>query len=207
LLGDDAAGLSPSAVSQLCGAWHEEYHRWRTRSLADRDYVYVWADGVRFNVRLDDERLAALVFIGAPVLVVGDGALGFWAAVGEVLPETKDQLCWVHKIANILDKLPKGIQPRAKQALHAMTYAETKAACDIEIDEFAEDYRAKDPKAVGSLVDNRERLFTFFAFPAEHWKHLRTTNPIESTSQRSSSASASPRALAHARPGSRWHSS
>ncbi len=165
LLGDDAAGLSPSAVTRLLGAWQEEYRRWRTRTLADRDYVYVWADGVHFNVRLEDERLAALVLVGArpdgtkeviaiedgyresteswatvlrdlnrrgmqaPVLAIGDGALGFWAALRDVWPETKDQLCWVHKIAKVLDKLPKSIQPRAKRALQAMMYAESKAVC------------------------------------------------------------------------------
>jgi putative transposase len=217
LLGDDAAGLSSSAVTRLCGAWQEEYRRWRTRSLADRDYVYVWADGVHFNVRLEDERLAALVLVGArpdgqkeviaiedgyresteswstllrdlkrrgmqaPVLAIGDGALGFWAAVRDAWPETKDQLCWVHKIVNVLDKLPKSIQPRAKRALHAMMYADSKAACSTEIDKFVDDHGAKYPKAVASLVDNRDRLLTFFDFPADHWKHLRTTNPIEST--------------------------
>ena len=203
-------------MTRLLGAWQEEYRRWRTRSLADRDYVYVWADGVHFNVRLEDDRLAALVLVGArpdgtkeviaiedgyresteswasvlrdlkrrgmeaPVVAVGDGALGFWAAVRDVWPETKEGLCWVHKIANVLDKLPKSI-PRAKQALHAMMYAESKAACEREIDKFVDEYGAKYPKAVASLVDNRDRLLTFFAFPAEHWKHLRTTNPIEST--------------------------
>jgi putative transposase len=217
LLGDDAAGLSPSAVTRLLGAWQEEYRHWRNRSLADRDYVYVWADGVHFNVRLEDDRLAALVLVGArpdgtkeviaiedgyresteswasvlrdlkrrgmeaPVVAVGDGALGFWAAVRDVWPETKEGLCWVHKIANVLDKLPKGIQPRAKQALHAMMYAESKAACEKEIEDFVDEHGAKYPKAVSSLVENRDRLLTFFDFPAEHWKHLRTTNPIEST--------------------------
>jgi transposase-like protein len=217
LLGDDAAGLSPSSVTRLLGAWQEEYQRWRSRSLADLDYVYVWADGVHFNVRLDDDRLAALVLVGArpdgtkeliaiedgyresteswatllrdlkrrgmqaPVVAVGDGALGFWAAVREVWPETKDQLCWVHKIANVLDKLPKSIQPRAKRALHAMMYAESKKACENEIAKFVDEYSAKYPKAVASLVDNRDRLLTFFDFPADHWKHVRTTNPIEST--------------------------
>jgi putative transposase len=217
LLGDDAAGLSPSAVGRLLTAWQEEYRRWRTRSLADRDYVYVWADGVHFNVRLDDDRLAALVLVGArpdgnkeviaiedgyresteswatllrdlkrrgmqpPVLAVGDGALGFWAAVREVWPETRDQLCWVHKIANVLDKLPKSVQPRAKQSLHAMMYAESRAACEREMGKFADEYGMKYPKAVSSLVENQERLLTFFDFPADHWKHLRTTNPIEST--------------------------
>ncbi len=217
LLGEDAAGLSPSAVTRLLGAWQEEYRRWRTRPLADHDYVYVWADGVHFNVRLEDDRLAALVLVGArpdgtkeviaiedgyresteswasvlrdlkrrgmeaPVVAVGDGALGFWAAVRDVWPETKESLCWVHKIANVLDKLPKSIQPRAKQALHAMMYAESKAACEREIDNFVDEYGAKYPKAVASLVENRDRLVSFFDFPAEHWKHLRTTNPIEST--------------------------
>ena len=217
LLGDDAAGLSPSAITRLVGAWQEEYRRWRTRSLAECDYVYVWADGVHFNVRLEDDRLAALVVVGArpdgtkeliaiedgyresteswaavlrdlkrrgmqaPVLATGDGALGFWAAVRDVWPETKDQLCWVHKIANVLDKLPKRMQPRAKKALHAMMYAESKKVCEDEMAKFAEEYGGKYPKAVASLVDHRARLLTFFAFPVDHWKHLRTTNPIEST--------------------------
>jgi len=217
LLGDDAAGLSPSGITRLTAAWQEEYRRWRSRSLADRDYIYVWADGVHFNVRLEEERLAALVLIGvrpdgckeviaiedgyresteswssllrdlkargmrAPVVAVGDGALGFWGAVREVWPETRDQLCWVHKIANVLDKLPKSLQPRAKAALHEMMYAESRAACEKAITKFADEFKAKYPKAVASLVDNKDRLLTFFDYPAEHWKHLRTTNPIEST--------------------------
>jgi transposase-like protein len=217
LLGEDAAGLSPSAITRLLRTWQDEYRSWRSRSLADRDYVYVWADGVHFNVRLEDDRLAALVIVGArpdggkeviaiedgyresteswasvmrdlkrrgmeaPAVAIGDGALGFWAAVREVWPETREGLCWVHKIANVLDKLPKSIQPRAKQALHAMMYAGSKAICEKEIDAFADAYGAKYPKAVASLVESRDRLLTFFDFPAEHWKHLRTTNPIEST--------------------------
>lgn len=217
LLGDDAAGLSPSAITRLLAAWQEEYRRWRTRSLADCDYVYVWADGVHFNVRLDDDRLAVLVIVGArpdgtkeiiaiedgyresteswatvlrdlkrrgmqaPVIATGDGALGFWAAVREVWPETQEQLCWVHKIANVLDKLPKRLQARAKEALHAMMYAESQRSCDALLAAFIDEYDAKYPKAVASLVEHRERLLTFFAFPAEHWQHLRTTNPIEST--------------------------
>lgn len=217
LLGDDAAGLSPSGITRLTAAWQEEYRRWRARSLADRDYIYVWADGVHFGVRLEEERLAALVLIGvrpdgtkevigiedgyresteswssmlrdlkargmrAPVVAVGDGALGFWGAVRDVWPETRDQLCWVHKIANVLDKLPKSLQPRAKAALHEMMYAESRAACEKAINKFADEFKAKYPKAVASLVDNKDRLLTFYDFPAEHWKHLRTTNPIEST--------------------------
>ena len=217
LLGDDAAGLSPSGITRLTTIWQEEYRSWRTRSLADRDYIYVWADGVHFGVRLEEERLAALVLIGvrpdgtkemiaiedgyresteswssllrdlkargmrAPVVAVGDGALGFWGAVRDVWPETRDQLCWVHKIANVLDKLPKSLQPRAKAALHEMMYAESRTACEKAIGKFSDEFKAKYPKAVASLVDKKDRLLTFYDFPAEHWKHLRTTNPIEST--------------------------
>jgi len=117
----------------------------------------------------------------APVLAIGDGALGFWAAVREVWPETAEQRCWVHRIANVLDKLPKSLQPRAKQALHAMLYAETRVACEREIRRFTAEYGAKYPKAVAALTTDHERLLTLFDYPAEHWKHLRTTNPIEST--------------------------
>ena len=117
----------------------------------------------------------------APVLAIGDGALGFWAAVREVWPETAEQRCWVHRIANVLDKLPKSLQPRAKQALHAMLYAETRTVCEREIRRFTAEYGAKYPKAVAALTTDQERLLTLFDYPAEHWKHLRTTNPIEST--------------------------
>lgn len=217
LLGDDAAGLSPSAITRLVSVWQEEYATWRTRSLEDRDYVYVWVDGVHFGVRLEDERLAALVMIGArpdgtkevialedgfresteswlsllrdvkarglraPVVAVGDGALGFWAAIREVFPETREQRCWVHKIANVLDKLPRSVQPKAKTVLHEAMNAPTIAECNKSLDGFIEAYAAKYPKATKSLVEAREKLVTHFEFPAEHWLHLRTTNPIEST--------------------------
>jgi transposase-like protein len=216
LLGDDASGLSSSAITRLLRVWQDEYRAWRTRPLDQVDYVYVWADGVHFNVRLDDDRLAALVLIGArpdgtkeviaiedgfreskeswlellrdlkqrgmraPVVATGDGALGFWAALREVFPTTLEQRCWVHVIANVLDKLPKSIQPRAKAALHAMMYATSEAMCRQRIAAFAQDY-AKYPKAVASLTTNVEPLLTFFSLPVEHWKHVRTTNPIEST--------------------------
>jgi transposase-like protein len=117
----------------------------------------------------------------APVLATGDGALGFWAAVREVWPQTREERCWVHRIANVLDKLPTRLQPRAKQALHEMMYAESRAACEAAMDRFAHAYAAKYPKAVKSLLTDRERLLTHFEFPAEHWKHIRSTNPIEST--------------------------
>jgi len=217
LLGDDASGLSPSAITRLTTVWQEEYRRWRERSLANADFVYVWVDGVHFNIRLEDDRLAALVVVGvrpdgkkqvialedgyreskdswlallrdlkkrgmlAPALAVGDGALGFWSAVGEVWPETREQRCWVHKIANVLDKLPKSMQPRAKSQLHAMMYAETRARCVELMTIFSDEFAAKYPKAVASLNEDPDRLLTMFDFPAEHWKHIRTTNPIEST--------------------------
>jgi len=117
----------------------------------------------------------------APVLAIGDGALGFWAAVREVWPETAEQRCWIHRIANVLDKLPKSLQPRAKQALHAMLYAETRVACEREMCRFTDEYGAKFPKAVAALTTDHERLLTLFDYPTEHWKQLRTTNPIEST--------------------------
>jgi len=183
LLGDDAAGLSPSAITRLVGVWQEEYAAWRKRSLEDRDYVYVWVDGVHFGVRLEDERLAALVVIGArpegtkevialedgyresteswltllrdlkargmcaPVVAVGDGALGFWAAIREVFPETREQRCWVHKIANVLDKLPRSVQSKAKSVLHEAMNAPTLAECNKAMDGFIETYEAKYPKA------------------------------------------------------------
>lgn len=217
LLGANASGLSASSITRLTATWHEEREKWRQRSLADRDYIYIWVDGVHFNIRLEEDRLAALVVVGvrpdgtkelvaiedgyresteswltvlrdlkrrgmrAPVLAVGDGALGFWAAVGEVWPETREQRCWVHKIANVLDKLPKRLQPEAKKALHAMMYAAKRADAESEKKKFVEAFAAKFPKAVQSLVGDWDRLVTYFDLPADHWKHLRTTNPIEST--------------------------
>jgi putative transposase len=217
LLGEDAAGLSPSSITRLVSIWQDEYQAWKKRSLAERDYVYVWADGVHFGVRLEDERLCALVVIGArpdgtkeviavedgyreskeswqellrdlkkrgmraPRVATGDGALGFWAAMRDVWPTTREERCWVHKIANVLDKLPKSIQPKAKAKLHEAMNAPTRAACDKAIDEFVEIHEAKYPKAAASLVDGRDKLVTHFDLPAEHWQHLRTTNPIEST--------------------------
>lgn len=217
LLGENAAGFSPSVVTRLVSSWQGEYAEWKRRSLAEVDYVYVWADGVHFNVRLEDERLAALVVIGArpdgtkevialedgyresteswlallrdlkargmraPVVAVGDGALGFWSALREVFPETREERCWVHKIANVLDKLPKSLQPKAKAALHEMMNAPTRSECEKLVKAFGAEYEAKYPKATKALSTETDKLMTHFDFPAEHWKHLRTTNPIEST--------------------------
>ena len=216
LLGADAAGLSPTNISRLTAGWEKEYTAFRQRDLTGREYVYVWVDGVHFNIRLEDDRLCTLVVIGArangakellavedgyresaeswktllrdlkqrgmaaPVVAVGDGALGFWAAAREVWPATREQACWVHKLVNVLDKLPPRLQPRAQRALHEMMYAESRAECEAARLRFAAEYQPKYSKAVGSLTANWERLVTFFDFPAEHWKHLRTTNVIES---------------------------
>lgn len=216
LLGEDAAGLSPTNIAWLTAVWEEEYHVFRQRSLAERDYVYVWVDGIHFNIRLEDERLCILVMLGArpdgtkeliavedgyresteswavllrdlkrrgmrpPVLAVGDGALGFWAAAREVWPETREQRDWCHKIANVLDKLPKGLQAKAKRALREIMYAETRADADELIDRFATVYGPKHPKAAACLLEDREVLLTHFDFPAEHWLHIRTTNPVDS---------------------------
>jgi putative transposase len=216
LLGEDAVGLSATTIARLTASWEKEYTDFRQRDLSGREYVYVWVDGVHFNIRLDDDRLCTLVMIGArpdghkellavedgyresaeswktvlrdlkrrgmvaPVLAVGDGALGFWAAARDVWPETREQGCWCHKLSNVLDKLPQRLHSRAKRALHEMMYAARRPDCEAARVRFAAEYQAKYPKAVESLTANWERLVSFFDFPAEHWKHLRTTNVIES---------------------------
>jgi len=216
LLGSEAAGLSAATITRLLRVWQDEYRAWRTRSLAGKDYVYVWADGLHFGVRLEEDRLACLVLVGvlpdgtkeviaiedgyresseawaavlrdlkrrgmpAPVLAVGDGALGFWAALREVYPETREQRCWVHKLANVLDKLPKRLQPRAKMLLHEIMRAPSRKDALEGIARFSEEYAARYPKAAECLTKDQDTLLTFFDFPAQHWVHLRTTNPIES---------------------------
>ena len=216
LLGENAAGLSPSTITRMVSTWSDERQAWNKRSLADRDYVYVWADGIHFGVRLEDERVAVLVILGAradgtkeiiaieggyreskeswlsllrdlrdrgmqaPVAAVGDGALGFWGALGEVFPATIEQRCWFHKLGNILDKLPKSMQSKAKSGLHEIMNSPTRAKALKAVDSFVADFKAKYPKAVECLTKDKDALLAFFDFPAEHWKHLRTTNPIES---------------------------
>jgi putative transposase len=216
LLGEQASGLSPTTITRLTAAWEAEYRAFCGTTLAERDYVYLWADGVHFRVRLEEDRLCTLVLIGArpdgtkellavedgyresteswavllrglkrrgmkaPEVAVGDGALGFWAAVREVWPETREQRCWVHKLVNVLDKLPQRLQPKAKQALHEIMYAESRKQAEEAIVCFEQDYGAKYPKAVASLREDQATLLTFFDFPVEQWPHLRTTNVIES---------------------------
>lgn len=212
-----AAGLSPSVITRLTTQWQAEQRAFTERDLHDRDFVYVWADGVHFNVRLEEDRLCCLVIVGvrvdgtkelvaiadgyresteswadvlrdlkrrgmrSPVLAVGDGALGFWGALREVFPATRAQRCWVHKIANVLSALPKSAQPGARRALAEIRDAEDREHAARAADAFAHDYGAKWPKAVAKIVDDLEVLLAFFDFPAEHWGHLKTTNPIEST--------------------------
>lgn len=141
-------------------------------------------DGVRESKQSWREVLLALKGRGLtipPKLAVGDGALGFWAAVREIYPETRPQRCWVHKTANVLNYLPKSLQPKAKAALHEIWMAETKAQALVAFEQFVTTFEAKYPKAVECLVKDREALLAFYDFPAEHWIHIRTTNPIEST--------------------------
>jgi putative transposase len=218
LLGPEAPGLSATSITRLKAAWEGEFDVWSKRSLEGKRYVYVWADGVHFNIRLEQDRQCILVLMGAtadgkkeliavtdgyreseqswkellgdvkargleiePSLAIGDGALGFWKAVRQVWPTTKAQRCWVHKTANVLDKMPKGSQPKAKAALHGIYEAETKAEADKAFDKFVSTYEAKYPQATECLTKDRDVLLSFYDFPAEHWRHIRTTNPIEST--------------------------
>ncbi len=211
------AGLSPSVITRLTRSWQEERERFANRSLADVDFVYCWADGVHFNVRLEEERLCCLVIVGvradgtkelvaiadgyresteswadllrdckrrgmrAPVVMVGDGALGMWAALRDVFPETREQRCWVHVVANVLNALPKSAQPAARRALVEIRDAEDRAHAAAAIKAFADEFGAKWPKAVAKITDKPDALLCFFDFPAEHWIHLKSTNPIEST--------------------------
>ncbi|WP_233903594.1 IS256 family transposase [Stieleria maiorica] len=117
----------------------------------------------------------------APKLAIGDGALGFWKALRKVFPQTREQRCWVHKTANVLNKMPKSVQPKAKQSLHEIWQAETRSDAEKAFDEFLEKFEAKYSPACECLKKDRDVLLTFYDFPAEHWSHLRTTNPIEST--------------------------
>ena len=221
LLGPDAPGLSASNIVRLKACWQQEWAAWSKRSLADKHYVYVWADGIHFNVRLEDSgnnSQCILVLMGAteegkkeliaitdgyrestqswrellldvkkrglsqsPKAATGDGALGFWAALREVYPATQQQRCWVHKTANVLNKMPKSIQPKAKSMLHEIWMAERRQQANEAFDLFIETFEARYPKAVECLAKDRDVLLTFYDFPAEHWVHLRTTNPIEST--------------------------
>jgi len=218
LLGPGAKGLSANTISRLKQSWQDEHREWLTRSLKGRRYVYLWADGVYFNVRADDARQCILVVIGAttegrkellaledgyreseqswhelladlkargmteaPSLAVADGALGFWAALSKAFPETRHQRCWVHKTSNVLNKLPKSVQNKAKTDLQAIWMADTREEANKAFDRCLSRYEPKYPKAMECLRKDRAELLTFYDFPAEHWVHIRTSNPVEST--------------------------
>ena len=217
LLGRDAPNLSPSVIARLRGEWEANHTHWQRRDLSARRYVYLWADGVYLQARMEPQAECMPVLIGAtpegkkelvgfqvgvresaqswrellvglkarglaiaPELTTGDGALGFWKALEEVFPSTRHQRCWVHKAANVLDKLPKSVQPAAKQDLREIWMAPDRTTAEAAIATFAEKYAAKYGKAVACLAKDRDALLAFYDFPAEHWDHLRTSNPIES---------------------------
>ncbi len=217
LLGREAPNLSPSAIARLRDAWQADYARWQQRDLSARHYVYLWADGIYLQARMEPQADCMLVLIDttpegkkelvgfqvgvresahswrellvalkargltvAPELATGDGGLGFWKALDEVSPATRHQRCWVHKTANVLDKLPKSVQPAVKADLREIWQAPDRATAETALATFAEKYAAKYEKAVTCLVKDRDVMLTFYDFPAEHWDHLRTSNPIES---------------------------
>lgn len=217
LLGEDAPGLSAATISRLKSIWQEDLEQWQKRDLSHKRYVYIWADGIYCNVRME-ERQCLLVIIGAteegkkellaldsgfreselswtellidlkqrgltaaPQLAIGDGALGFWKALTKVYHHARWQRCWVHKTVNVLNYLPKSLQAKAKEKLHQIWMAPNKAEAQRHFDDFITIYEAKYPKATQCLEKDRDVLLTFYDFPAEHWRHIRTTNPIEST--------------------------
>jgi len=218
ILGEAASGLSATNIVRLKKIWEDDYDRWRSRDLSEKQYAYVWVDGIYFNVRLDDERSCILIMMAAdehghkellavqdgfreskaawveilldlkrrgltvaPKLSIGDGFLGFWSAMDEVYPESRRQRCWVHKTANILEKLPKSMQSKAKAMIVDMYMAPTKEDAIKAYDHFIDSFSDKYPKATDCLKKDKEDLFNFYDFPAAHWIHIRTTNPIEST--------------------------
>jgi putative transposase len=220
LLGPEAAGLSASTVTRLKAVWENDLRAWQCRSLEGKRYVYVWADGVYFNIRLEEERtksMCILVLIGAtaegkkellavqegyrenatcwrqvlldlkhrglqeaPQLAIGDGALGFWGAAAQAWPDAARQRCWFHKAGNVLSKMPKSLEDQANGVLRQIWMAPTRAEAQKALELFASTYDAKYPAAVECLTKDREALLSFYDFPAEHWKHIRTTNVIES---------------------------
>ena len=217
ILGAEAPNLSPGVISRLTGEWQQEHDRWQRRDLSARRYVYIWADGVYLQARMEPQAECMLVILGAtpegkkelvgfqigvresaqswrelpvdikarglavpPEIAVGDGAMGFWKALDEVFPGTRHQRCWLHKIANVLNKFPKSMQPTVKADLREIWQAETRAKAKAAMDIFAEKYGIKYEKAVNCLTKDRDALLAFYDFPADHWDHLRTGNPIES---------------------------
>jgi len=218
LLGKDAPNLSAAVLGRLKAQWKQDFDRWQQRDLAARRYVYVWADGVYLQARMEAEKQCILVLIGAtpegrkeligfqagyresteswrelladlksrglavaPELAIGDGALGFWRALEQEFGATRHQRCWQHKAMNVVNKLPKSVQPRAKADLKEIWMAEGRDDAEKAFDRFLAKYGTKYDKAAECLAKDRDALLAFYDFPAEHWKHIRTANPIEST--------------------------
>ncbi|MFF7199182.1 IS256 family transposase [Streptomyces sp. NPDC008079] len=213
----DAAGLSPATITRLTRQWSDDHAVFQTRDLSDRDFVYVWADGVHPKVRLGQAHSCVLVLLGVrldgtkelialaeglresteswadllrdcrrrgmrdPELVIGDGAMGLWRALAEMFPAARSKRCWVHKSRNVTNCLPKSAQPGAVKAMQEIYNAEDRGHAEKAIEAFTKTYGAKFPKAVAKITEDRDELLAFYEFPAEHWIHLRTTNPIEST--------------------------
>ena len=238
-----SAGLSSSVITRMTETWQAEQRAFSQRDLSEVDYVYLWADGIHVNIRLEEHKLCLLVMIGvradgrkelvaltdgyresteswadllrdcrrrgmrAPVLAVGDGALGFWGALREVFPTTREQRCWFHKIANVLGALPKSAHPGAKKALAEIWNAEDKNHARAAAKAFEAAYGAKFPKAVAKITDDLEELLAVYDYPAEHWVHLRTTNPIESTFGTVRHRTKIPVVPARRRPDWRWPTS
>ena len=217
LLGPDAPNLSPGVISRLTAEWEKQHEAWQRRDLAARRYVYIWADGVYLQARMEPQAECVLVIIGAtpegkkellgfqvgirestqswrellvdikarglamaPEIAVGDGAMGFWKALDEVFPGTRHQRCWFHKISNVLNKFPKSIAPAVKSDFQNIHHAPTRANAVAASETFREKYEAKYAPAVTCLTKDIDALLAFYDFPAEHWDHLRTANPIES---------------------------
>jgi len=218
ILGKSSKGLSSNTISRLKKVWEQEYKDWSLRDLSEKEYVYMWVDGIYFNVRLEKDRPCVLVVIAADSegnkdflaikdghreskiswkeilldlkarglkegakLAIGDEALGFWSALREVFSSTKEQRCWVHKTANILDKLPKSLQSSAKSLIHEMYMSENKDQALLSYEKFIKLYEDKYPRAVKCLAKDKLQMFSFYDFPAANWTHIRTTNPLEST--------------------------
>lgn len=217
LLGTDAPNLSPGVLARLTAGWQADYDTWTQRDLSARHYVYIWADGVYLQARMEENAECMLVIIGAtpegkkeligfqvglresaqswhelltdikgrglaiaPEIAVGDGAMGFWTALDKAFPGTKHQRCWVHKVKNVLNCFPKQMAPAVKSDLDDIQHAETRAEAETALTVFSEKYGVKYEKGVANLTRDREAMLAFFEFPAEHWGHLRTSNPIES---------------------------
>lgn len=217
IMGPDAPNLSPSVVSRLTAGWQAEYDDWARRDLSARNYIYIWADGVYLQARMEENAECMLVILGAtpegrkeligfqvglreseqswhelltdikgrglsiaPKIAVGDGAMGFWNALDRTFPSTKHQRCWVHKVKNVMNCFPKQMAPAVKSDLDDIQHAGSRKEAETALAVFSEKYGAKYPKGIACLTKDKDAMLAFFDFPAEHWGHLRTSNPIES---------------------------